>query len=432
MWKKYLEKNFDTIKETLQKRLGILWYKELPDIIHVYEEVSNTLIYNNRNEISVLIYIPFCKWKCNYCPYYSEYKIENFWSHRYTNLLIQELELFLKKNPNITYTLSSLYVVWWTPSLLEWEDLYKIISKIKASFLINQNTEMGIEVVASDISKNKAKFIAKCGFDIVQLGVQSFNEKKVNKTNRVQNNQEIYNAVTFLRNAWIKNITFDLIIWLSKKETLEEFIQDNVEHINQLQPNSITIFNIQSKSTRKDYNLQELNNIVEKNINIHAKPHCKYLYDRRYYLKNVLWLWYKAYWQYWENGVFKTVHGIYKNIYNYEEAINNNKPNYHIKYHDNLLIIKKYIIRHLYEWINLKVLFSALSPIPQKDIYEQLNKLKAYTYQQHETLYLNIDKIDFINIWTSKEEKYFCFCFLFLYSEAEKEKFQYNINILKK
>ena len=84
---------------------------------------------------SVYIHIPFCLSKCKYCSFVSFDCIENKTGYLYS--LLKEIDYYYKKEP-----LRTVYFGGGTPSLMEIEELKKILNKLNFS----TSTEITIEV----------------------------------------------------------------------------------------------------------------------------------------------------------------------------------------------------------------------------------------------------------------------------------------------
>lgn len=102
-------------------------------------------------------------------------------------------------------------------------------------------TELGEVTLEADpetIEAVKAAAWAKAGINRLSFGLQSFADKELVAAGRMHRRADIYRAVPILRDAEIRNISFDLIAGLpyqtreSWKESLEELGKLEPEHVS--------------------------------------------------------------------------------------------------------------------------------------------------------------------------------------------------------
>ena len=173
------------------------------------------------------IHIPFCIRKCHYCSVISGFNIER--KSEYISALIAEIKTKYKNE-----ILKTIYFGGGTPSLLEVEDLKRILS----CFNYNKNSEITIEINPETVTKEKLGDIKNIGFNRISLGVQTFDNKLLNSIGRKHNEEKIYEAIEIIKNTGFKNISIDLIYGLPN-QTLDGFVEDiknainlNIQHIS--------------------------------------------------------------------------------------------------------------------------------------------------------------------------------------------------------
>src|SRR5436305_14625906 len=95
---------------------------------------------HSSDELSAYLHIPFCEKKCIYCDFYS---IENL-SQRadFVDLLLREIDLKLIARPELAgRPLHTIFFGGGTPSLLEPQELERIIRKLETHFSIAADCE---------------------------------------------------------------------------------------------------------------------------------------------------------------------------------------------------------------------------------------------------------------------------------------------------
>ena len=175
----------------------------------------------------VYIHIPFCEKKCHYCSFCS-FPILSY-KEKYLNALIEEIKFHYKNE-----TLDTLYIGGGTPSLLNENEIEKIIN----CFNINKKTEITIETNPNSLNLEKIKNYKNLGINRISIGVQTFDNEILKKIGRLHNKKDIYNAIKWINKANIENFNIDLMYGLpdqtieSWQETIDEAIKLNPKHIS--------------------------------------------------------------------------------------------------------------------------------------------------------------------------------------------------------
>lgn len=175
----------------------------------------------------VYIHIPFCEKKCHYCSFCSFPLLS--YKEKYLNALEKEINFYYKNE-----TLKTLYIGGGTPSLLEYEDIKKIIDHFK----IDCNTEITIEANPNSITKEKIKYYKDLQINRLSIGVQSFDDETLKTIGRKHTKKDIYNAINWLKDCNFDNFNIDLIYGLPNqtietwKKTIDEAVKINPAHIS--------------------------------------------------------------------------------------------------------------------------------------------------------------------------------------------------------
>jgi len=124
-----------------------------------------------------------------------------------------------------------------TPSLLDPAHLQNILDTIRATF-VGELAEVTLEADPETISGVKAAAWVRAGINRVSFGLQSFVDKELVAAGRMHRRADIYRAVPILREAGIRNISFDLIAGLphqtkeSWRQSLNELAVLAPEHVS--------------------------------------------------------------------------------------------------------------------------------------------------------------------------------------------------------
>jgi oxygen-independent coproporphyrinogen-3 oxidase len=240
----------------------------------------------------IYIHIPFCKKKCYYCDFFSiassSRKIE------YIESLIKEINL--RKEYLADDIIKSIYFGGGTPSLLEIDELNRILNQIENYFKLSENCEITIEVNPEDINEEYIELLSDTKVNRISIGIQSLNDNILKFLGRRHNSQKAYEVVRLFQKAGFINISIDLIYGipgLSIKQltdTLDKIIELNLMHIStyhltiepktvlykKLTDNKINIiseeeslwqYNIIKEKFRKyDYEQYEISNFAKNNL----------------------------------------------------------------------------------------------------------------------------------------------------------------------
>lgn len=193
--------------------------------------------------LGIYIHIPFCEKKCSYCNFYSIALTDEI-KEKYIDALTKEIRFYKKENK----TINSLYFGGGTPSVLDLKDIEKIMLALKDSFKFNKNIEITIEINPNTATLNKLKNYKNLGINRISFGVQSFNDKELEKLERTHNKTLAINAIENALNCNFNNISIDLMLGIPL-QTKESFFKTltiatkfNITHISlyqlKIEPNT--------------------------------------------------------------------------------------------------------------------------------------------------------------------------------------------------
>jgi oxygen-independent coproporphyrinogen-3 oxidase len=180
---------------------------------------------------SLYIHVPFCAQKCAYCAFYSEAASGEL-INRYTAALVRELEIVADDLKPKT-----IFCGGGTPSLLnlrQWETILRAMEKLN---LLGAE-EFTVECNPATVSADKAKLFRDFGINRISMGVQSLDEKLLDRLGRIHSREMVFKSFDILRHAGFENINLDLMfaipsqtmeIW---RATLNEAMAMQSEHLS--------------------------------------------------------------------------------------------------------------------------------------------------------------------------------------------------------
>jgi oxygen-independent coproporphyrinogen III oxidase len=191
----------------------------------------------------IYVQVPFCQTKCTYCNFHTGVVSEGRFAP-YVVAVQREISshdaLFQSAGVSMPFGIDSVdtvYIGGGTPSLLEPELLANLLQTIRANFPCAWE-EVTLEADPETIDPEKAAQWVAAGIDRISFGSQSFVDEELKAAGRRHRREDIFRAVPILRDAGIRNVSFDLIAGLPKQtraswwHSLSESIGLRPEHIS--------------------------------------------------------------------------------------------------------------------------------------------------------------------------------------------------------
>lgn len=169
----------------------------------------------------IYIHIPFCKKRCIYCDFFSTTQGEK--KRMYVDALCKELSL--RKDYLKGEQIGTIYFGGGTPSQLSKEELRVLFETIFRLFPVKEDAEITFEANPDDLSVDYLQVLRTLPINRISMGVQTFNDRKLQMLNRRHTAQQAYEAVLRCQQAGFTNISIDLIYGLPG-ESMEEWKND--------------------------------------------------------------------------------------------------------------------------------------------------------------------------------------------------------------
>src|SRR5713226_780297 len=198
-------------------------------------------------KLGIYVQVPFCQTKCKYCNFHTGVVATARFAP-YIEAVCREIRghkaFYLTRGVTLPKELGeavvdTVYIGGGTPSLLEPPHLQNILDTIRKSFAADF-AEVTLEADPETIEAKKANAWVQAGINRVSFGVQSFSDKELVAAGRMHRRTDIYRAVPVLREAGIRNISFDLIAGLPH-QTRESWRQ-SLDELTGLEPEHASIY----------------------------------------------------------------------------------------------------------------------------------------------------------------------------------------------
>ena len=187
------------------------------------------------NGLEIYIHIPFCVKKCDYCDFLSA-PADLETKEKYVEALINEIKL--NKNKMSEYVVDTVFIGGGTPSLLEENQISKIMSVLRDNCNMSENPEITIECNPGTITESKLLEYKKSGINRISFGLQSTNDEELKSIGRTHNYAGFLESYNLARKCGFDNINVDLMSALpgqtlkSYEETLNKVVRLEPEHIS--------------------------------------------------------------------------------------------------------------------------------------------------------------------------------------------------------
>lgn len=183
----------------------------------------------------IYLHIPFCKQKCHYCNFYS------LASQKYRDVFVDALlkEMHLRKDYLHDKHIDTVYFGGGTPSLLNVEEINRIIRQIEVFYDLDSHAEITLEANPDDLSSDYLKVLKNnTPVNRLSMGIQSFFDDDLLYLHRVHNGRLARKAIENAKRSGFENITIDLIYGIPTltaekwEKNLALFFDYNIPHLS--------------------------------------------------------------------------------------------------------------------------------------------------------------------------------------------------------
>lgn len=193
--------------------------------------------------LGLYVHIPFCRKRCKFC-YFKIYTDKNASQiETYLNALIKENELYSRSPAFQGRQLRFAYFGGGTPSYISEKQLQYLVEGLNRHVSWENAEEVTFECEPGTLQKSKLEMLKQMGVTRLSLGVEHFNDAILEANGRAHLSPEIYRAYEWAREVDFPQINIDLIAGMMGES--EETWQDTVQKAIALEPDSITIYQME-------------------------------------------------------------------------------------------------------------------------------------------------------------------------------------------
>lgn len=182
--------------------------------------------------LGLYVHIPFCASKCGYCDFYSI--TDRKGRHAYADVLIGEILSYQGRG----YTADTLFLGGGTPSLMEAEELARILSACREAFSLDLDGEITLEANPDSVSPEYLRTLRQVGFNRVSFGAQSIVDRELKALGRRHDASRIRQAMEWAGEAGFSRRSLDIMVGIpyqtpeSLSETLCTFSAMGPDHLS--------------------------------------------------------------------------------------------------------------------------------------------------------------------------------------------------------
>jgi len=159
--------------------------------------------------ISLYIHFPWCERKCPYCDFNSHELSGVLEEDAYIDQLLMDLSVQAKYL--MGREIRSVFLGGGTPSLFSSESIARLLEGVKQTTNLQDEVEVTLEANPGSVEAGKFESYLNAGVNRLSLGIQSFQDDKLQALGRIHNAQEALKAYSIAREAGYSNVNLDLM-----------------------------------------------------------------------------------------------------------------------------------------------------------------------------------------------------------------------------
>ncbi|NLS12887.1 radical SAM family heme chaperone HemW [Vibrio sp. SM6] len=182
--------------------------------------------------LSLYVHIPWCVHKCPYCDFNSHELKGTIPEADYIDALLDDLDQDLNDYALTAHPreLHSIFIGGGTPSLISEQGIERMLNEVKARIAFAPNIEITMEANPGTVEATRFKGYLAAGVNRISIGVQSFDNQKLQRLGRIHDSAEAQKAARLAHDIGLPSFNLDLMHGLPD-QTIEEALSDLDEAI---------------------------------------------------------------------------------------------------------------------------------------------------------------------------------------------------------
>lgn len=183
--------------------------------------------------VGLYLHLPFCRVRCPFCDFIMVTRQRHQVS-RYLTALEQEISRFAGVK------VLTIYLGGGTPSTIPGDQWVGFFNRLRTVVSVTPDAEVSLEANPEDVQQTSLLAWQAAGINRLSLGVQSFQDRFLQRLSRAYTGNAAKQAVTWAREAGFTNVNLDLMYGLPG-QTLEDWRWD-VETALALSPDHLSLY----------------------------------------------------------------------------------------------------------------------------------------------------------------------------------------------
>ena len=192
--------------------------------------------HDKPENISVYIHIPFCVRKCLYCDFLSGPASEAS-RKAYINALCEEIRSEAYKYED--FRVVSVFIGGGTPSVIDAEDIRRVLNTLRQSYRMEAECEITIEVNPGTVTEDKLRIYRESGINRLSIGLQSARNSELKALGRIHSYEDFLDTYEKAVKIGFGNINVDLMSAIPE-QTLSSY-RETLNKVLQLTPQPVHI-----------------------------------------------------------------------------------------------------------------------------------------------------------------------------------------------
>ncbi len=192
------------------------------------------------SDLSLYIHIPFCVRKCYYCDFLSAPATEDVQEQYFHGL---SAEIAARSEQYKDRVVQTVFIGGGTPSMVEPEQIFKMIKEVKTRFNIAKGAEISMEINPGTVKSKKSFEIYKeAGINRLSIGLQSADDEELKVLGRIHTYKQFEQTWMWARETGFDNINVDVMSALPG-QTVENY-RKTLEKVCDLEPEHISAYSL--------------------------------------------------------------------------------------------------------------------------------------------------------------------------------------------
>lgn len=184
--------------------------------------------------MELYLHIPYCRQKCRYCDFASWAGQESSMDV-YADAVLREADGL---QPYHGIPIETVFIGGGTPSVLPADTLHRLLSGLRARFMIPDSIEFTSEANPGTLTPQWLEAAISCGVNRISMGMQAYQPQLLRTLGRIHTYDEVVASVHLARSMGIGNISIDLMFGLPGqtpqmwRDTLDAAFSLDPEHLS--------------------------------------------------------------------------------------------------------------------------------------------------------------------------------------------------------